>query len=140
MSKTSSTNSTLAEARKILEEYSCIEIKTADSPEEKARLRSALLQITAEADWENLGVCAKNTEEGFTVLASYVKGLGYIPNFDPKEIPEGNEPVYIKFNTQKLSYFQDSYTGDYRGVLVSCQSEEDSIAGTYGHLPLDLFS
>ncbi len=38
-----------------------------------------------------------------------------------------------------MSYYLDQYTGEYRGVLVSCQSEDDLIAGTYGHFPLDLF-
>ncbi|NES92001.1 DUF1824 family protein, partial [Okeania sp. SIO2B9] len=41
----------------------------------------------------------------------------------------------------KESYHLESYIGEYRGVLVSCQSAEDTgINGTYGHLPLDLFT
>ena len=39
-----------------------------------------------------------------------------------------------------MSYYLDDYIGKYRGVLVSCQSEDDKIVGTYGHFPLDLFS
>jgi hypothetical protein len=48
--------------------------------------------------------------------------------------------IYLKFNTQKKTYYLDSYTGSYRGVLVSCQSENDTLVGTYGHFPLDLFA
>ena len=39
-----------------------------------------------------------------------------------------------------MSYYSSEYTGEYRGVLVSYQSEDNLIAGTYGHFPLNLFS
>jgi Tfp pilus assembly protein PilF len=129
----------LTEARKILDQYSCTETKSPASSEETAQLQSALLCITQESEWENLGVCADNLEQGLQALASYLKVMGYTPNFDPATNTVDDSPVYIKFNTSKMSYFTDSYTGNYRGVLVSCQSEEDAVAGTYGHLPLDLF-
>ncbi|MGL5508894.1 MAG: DUF1824 family protein [Microcoleaceae cyanobacterium] len=48
--------------------------------------------------------------------------------------------MYIKFNGMKQTYHLDSYQGEYRGVLVSCQSSDPQMVnGTYGHLPLDLF-
>jgi hypothetical protein len=131
---------TPTEARKILDQYSCTVTKSPASPAEKAQLQSALLCITQESDWENLGVCAANTQEGLQALGSYLLAMGYEPNFDRQSLQELGKPVYIKFNTSKMSYFQDAYIGEYRGVLVSCQSEDDMIAGTYGHLPLDLFS
>lgn len=139
MSPSSSNHLSISEARKILEEYSCTQTKIAESSAEKQRLREALLLITKESDWENVGVCAENTQQAVTALTSYLKALGYSPNLDSSTIPNEQQPVYIKFNTSKMSCFQDSYTGDYRGVLVSCQSEDDNIAGTYGHLPLNLF-
>lgn len=139
MSSSFANNLNILEARKVLEEYSCTETKTPDSPAEKQRLREALLRIVKESDWENLGVCADNTQQAITALTSYLKALGYSPNMDSSTLENEQQPVYIKFNTSKMSYFQDSYTGDYRGVLVSCQSEDDDIAGTYGHLPLNLF-
>lgn len=130
----------LTEARKILDQYSCTDTKTPASLEEKVQLQSALLCIAQESEWENLGVCADSLYQGLQALASYLTAMGYPPNFDPATIHAEDQPIYIKFNTSKMSYFTDSYTGDYRGVLVSCQSEEDTVAGTYGHLPLDLFS
>jgi len=57
----------------------------------------------------------------------------------PEDQPELGA-VYIKYNTQRQASYLDSYTGTYRGVLVSCQSENDQLVGTYGHFPLDLFS
>ncbi len=50
------------------------------------------------------------------------------------------EPIYLKYNSQKQSYYFDEYTGEYRGVLVAVQGENEDIIGTYGHFPLDLFS
>jgi hypothetical protein len=48
--------------------------------------------------------------------------------------------IYIKFNGMKQTYHLDSYQGEYRGVLVSCQSSDPQMVnGTYGHLPLNLF-
>lgn len=133
------TNLTVEEALKILKGYSCIEIKTAESEEEKERLRQALLLIVSLSNSENLGVCADNAEQGFAALSSYLKALGYQTTFDKNSIPVNKDPVYIKFNTYKMSHFIDSYQGNYRGILVSCQSDDDNIVGTYGHLPLDLF-
>ena len=145
MSIQSENNLTIKEALKILGEYSCIQIKTVDSEGDKKQLQQALLLITSLSEYENLGVCADNAIQGFGALQSYLKALGYEGEgcCDSDLIPksEENKPVYIKFSTQRMSYFLDSYTGEYRGVLVSCQSEEnDAIVGTYGHLPLDLFS
>ncbi|NES86831.1 MAG: DUF1824 family protein [Moorea sp. SIO2B7] len=142
MSIQSENNLTVTEALKILGQYSCIQIKTVDSEEDKKQLQQALLLITSLSEYENLGVCADNAIQGFGALQSYLKALGYEGEgcFDADLMPNSEEPVYIKFSTQKMSHFLDSYTGEYRGVLVSCQSEEnDAIVGTYGHLPLDLF-
>ena len=91
------------------------------------------------SEWENLGICADNSEMGFAILTNYLKALGYPVKFDRTKITASNRPVYIKYNTQKMSDHLDSYDGDYRGVLISCQSENQAIAGTYGYFPEDLF-
>ena len=139
MSTQQPTNFTVPEARKLLGEYSCLQIKPVESEAEKERLRQALLLITDLSESENLGICADNAIQGFAALGSYLKALGYEIPFNKNSIPSEENPCYIKFNTQRMSHFCESYTGDSRGVLVSCQSEDDAIAGTYGHLPLDLF-
>ncbi|MDJ0594500.1 MAG: DUF1824 family protein [Pleurocapsa sp. MO_226.B13] len=59
---------------------------------------------------------------------------------EQENLSQNLSPVYLKFSTQKMSYYSSEYTGEYRGVLVSIQSEDDLIAGTYGHFPLDLFA
>lgn len=137
MSPKTKNNLTVDEALKILKQYSCIQIKTVNSPAEKEQLRAALLLITSTSEWENLGICADNSSTAFATLSSYLKALGYTTKIE--NIPEINRPIYLKYNTQKMSHYLDSYTGAYRGVLVTCFSEENpAIAGTYGHLPLDL--
>lgn len=130
----------LSEARKILDSFSCIQIKLAESEVEKEQLRRALLCVVEQAEGENLGVCAEDAKQGYAALQQYLAALGYDISFETVDLAEAPAPIYIKFNCQKLSHFCDRYTGDYRGVLVSCQSEDDRINGTYGHLPLDLFA
>ena len=72
-------------------------------------------------------------------MSSYLKALGDEVTIN-YNITSFEGAVYIKFNGQNQKYYLDSYTGTYRGVLVSCQSSMyDSINGTYGYLPLDLF-
>ena len=130
---------TVQEAKKILALYSCTQIKTVRTREEKELLQQAILLITNQSESENLGICADSLRQGTTTLSTYLKALGY--SFEPKSFSPQDieEPVYIKFNTQRISCFLDSYSGEYRGVLISCQAEDDEINGTYGYFPLDLF-
>jgi len=131
----------LTAARKLLDQYSCTEQKSVKNEQEKQDLQTAIQQITKESEWENLGICADNTEQGITALKSYLQALGYdISKINFDQVSPVDTPVYIKFSTKQMGFYQDNYTGDYRGVLVSCQAEDDLIAGVYGHLPLDLFT
>jgi len=140
MNQQNPTNLTVEQAEKILKEYSCTDIKPVESDSEKALLRQALKLIVDLADYLNFGICAESTEQGFMALQNYLTGLGYNVSLDTQKNPGISGSVYIKFNTNKQSFYLDSYTGNYRGVLVSCQSStQEYISGTYGHLPLDLF-
>lgn len=130
---------TADEALKILKRYSCIEIKTIELEADKEQLRQAIKLVVSLSESENFGVCADNSQEGFEALESYLKALGYIPQINPDLSDINDSPIYIKFSTHKMSYYTDSYSGTYRGVLISCQSEDDKLTGTYGHFPLDLF-
>ena len=134
-------NLSVQEAQKILKAFSSIDTKSVDSESEKTLIRQALLLLISKSDYQNLGICADSVAQGFLALETYLKALGYKATLDRADITSFIGPVYIKFNTQKESYYLDSYIGKYRGVLVSCQSSQDeSINGTYGHLPLDLFA
>jgi hypothetical protein len=140
MSTPSPNNLTVDSARKLLETFSCIDGKTVESASQKALIGQALLLLASLADYQNLGICADTAAEGLLALKFYLKALGYEVNINSSDLTSFEEPVYIKFNGQRQTYYLDSYTGRYRGVLVSCQSSQDeSINGTYGYLPLDLF-
>ncbi|GAB4524477.1 MAG: hypothetical protein Tsb0014_02990 [Pleurocapsa sp.] len=139
MSASQPTDLSLDKALKILKSYDCVQVKNPESPVLLEELRNSLVMITNLSTSENLGICADSSQQGFAVLASYLKAFGYPSNFGQDKVTQISEPVYLKFNTQKMSYYLDRYTGKYRGVLISCQSEDDAIAGTYGHFSLDLF-
>ncbi|MGD1807323.1 DUF1824 family protein [Dapis sp. BLCC M126] len=135
-------NLTVAQAEKILHEFTCQDMKSVESQEEKAIARAAILLLANLSDYQMLGICANSTTEALSTLGNYLEALGYnttLINESNFNSVEGS--VYLKFNGMKESYIMESYTGKYRGVLVSCQSaEETGINGTYGHLPLDLFT
>jgi hypothetical protein len=104
---------------------------------DRASIRQALRHVASLSDYQMLGVCADTLEQGIQALAGYGKALGYSPNLELGDI-EG--AVYIKFNPNSAQCYASLYDGEHRGVLVSCQSaEETDINEMYGHLPLDLF-
>ena len=140
MSESPSNSLTIEESVKFLKRYGCNPNPQANVAEDYPFLRQALLLIVKESEWENLGVCADNPQQGLVAVKSYLSALGYQDSYTVN-IPENlaNEPVYIKFNTQKMSFYIDAYSGEYRGVLVAIQSEDDRVVGTYGYFPLDLF-
>jgi len=140
MSTLQPNNLTLDRALKILKSYDdSIPASNAEPLPELKELRSSLLLISNLSPAKNLGICADSSQQSFASLSSYLKALGYKHDFTQEKINHSSQPVYLKFNTQKMSYYLDDYTGKYRGVLISCQTEDDQIAGTYGHFPLDLF-
>ncbi|MEG3439414.1 DUF1824 family protein [Pannus brasiliensis CCIBt3594] len=130
----------IEEALKLLKEYGCITPSIAPSPEQKETLRNAILLVNQGSEYINLGICADSVEEGLKALQQYLLALGYTAKIEPVESPAIEGAIYLKYSTKKQSYYVDSYTGTYRGVLISCQSEDDRLVGTYGHFPLDLFA
>ncbi len=140
MSESPSNSLTIEESVKFLKRYGCNPKPQANFAEDYLFLRQTLLLIVKESEWENLGVCADNPQQGLAAVKSYLSALGYQDSY-AANIPEhlATQPVYIKFNTQKMSFYIDAYSGEYRGVLVAIQSEDDRVVGTYGYFPLDLF-
>lgn len=147
---------TLDKALKIVKSYDdSIQLTNTEPSAELEELRNSLLLIANLSSSQNLGICADNFQQGFLALVSYLEAFGYQhargvssgnpsisahqSNLEQDKASQSLSPVYLKFSTQKMSYYSDKYTGEYRGVLISYQSEDDSIAGTYGHFPWDLF-
>lgn len=128
------------QALKILKEFSCIDIKLIESEAQKQQLQQALKLIVSLSDDQNFGICASSTSEVFNSLKEYLQALGYSENIKAN-FPIENKPVYLKFSTERKSYNINDYQGKYRGVLITIFADfNDKIIGTYGYLPLDLFS
>ncbi|MEM9273502.1 MAG: DUF1824 family protein [Cyanobacteria bacterium P01_F01_bin.143] len=140
MSESSPNSLTIQEAVKFLRRYGCNQDTQNNTTQDYPLLRQALLLIVKESEWENLGICADNPTQGLATVKNYLSAIGYQDSLT-FEIPEdtADEPVYIKFNTQKMSFYLDSYSGNSRGVLVAIQGEDERVLGTYGYFPLDLF-
>lgn len=132
------TDLSLVRAREILAAYSCLTPKAVVGSDEKHRLQAALQVMVGQSDWENLGICADCFADAVAALNGYLRALGH-PIAPPASAPPTAGPIYVKYNTQRQILYCDRYDGDDRGVLVSCQSEDDRVAGTYGYLPLDLY-
>lgn len=140
MSGSQPTDLTLDRASKILRSYDdSTQVINTETLAELEELRNSLLLVASLSSSQNFGICASDFQQGFLALTSYLEAFGYQGNLEQDKANQSNEPVYLKFSTQKMSYYSSEYTGEYRGVLVSYQSEDDLIAGTYGHFPLDLF-
>ncbi len=130
-------NLTAEEAKKLLNKFNCLDIAPVLKPSEKSVIRSALILLTNLADYQILGICADTAEEAILAMKTYSLALGYEA---PNNLPTPEGPVYIKLNGKNGLCYLDSYAGHHRGVLVSCQSnDEGGINEMYGHLPLDLF-
>lgn len=128
---------TLEAAQKILRSFNCIKPHNTQEIPPHDVIRQALLLVAENSDYQILGICADNAEHGILALNSYATALGYeAPT--PTAIPG---IIYIKFNPKSNLCYMEDYFGEYRGVLVSCQSAYDyKINEMYGHLPLDLFT
>lgn len=139
MSASQSSDITLDKALKIVKSYDCAQVTNTEPLIELEELRNSLLLVKSLSSSQNLGICADNFQQGLASLASYLEAFGYQINLKQESDSISLSPVYLKFSTQKMSYYSKKYTGEYRGVLVSIQSEDDLIVGTYGHFPLNLF-
>jgi Domain of unknown function (DUF1824) len=125
-----------AAAEKIL--WDLRDLDSSATAEECDQLRSALETLAGAADYLMFGVCAGEQAIGLAALASYARHFGY--ELPSEELPSLAGTVYIKLNPRSNRYYIDVYNGDYRGVLVSFQSDlADGYSGTHGHFPLGLF-
>lgn len=133
---------TFPEAHALLKQFDCLDYSRPSAlsgPLARAKVQQALRLVTAKSDYQIFGVCADSFDQGVAALTSFLTALGYnnaIPTLRPCQ-----GAVYIKYKPNSGSCYVDSYSGNHRGVLVSCQSYyADGISETYGHLPLDLFA
>jgi hypothetical protein len=134
----SQTELTVPEAQAILKVFTCLDNGSAEAPPAPAVVRQALHLVASCSDYQIFGICADSVSQGLAALESYTQALGYLPESFQVNPVEG--PAYIKFNPKTGLCYAETYSGQHRGVLVSCQSPiSGSINDLYGHLPLNLF-
>jgi Domain of unknown function (DUF1824) len=125
------------EAVKLLRLFTGIDQLTPDQIPTNDAVRAALTIVREHSDYQILGICADDLATGEKALTAYIKAFDY--KFIPT-IPPVDGPIYIKYNPKLRSCHSDTYIGDHRGVLVSCQSSYDGdVNELFGHLPLTLF-
>jgi hypothetical protein len=128
----------LSDAIALLKSYDCGQSAEPPNAAERLSLQQALKLVRQESDRHIFGILASDLDQGLTALQAYTHALDY-PAPSPLDPQVG--PVYIKFTPETGKCYVDGYTGHYRGVLVSCQSDiEGGPNLMVGHLPLDLFS
>ncbi len=128
---------TTDEAVKLLRLFTGIDQLTPDQIPTNELVREALTIVREHSDYQILGICADDLIAGEKALTAYINAFDY--KFMPTILPV-NGPIYIKYNPKLRSCHSDTYIGDHRGVLVSCQSSYDGdVNELFGHLPLDLF-
>ncbi|MEA5497972.1 MAG: DUF1824 family protein [Limnoraphis robusta] len=142
MSSSQPANLSIETAQKILEAFTCADIQSVNPIENRASICEALHVLVQNSEYQMLGICADSLDAAWNALEQYLQGLDYhniTLNRNAIEAIEGS--VYLKFNGRSQSYYASPYTQQYRGVLVSCQSsDETGVNGTYGHFPINLFS
>lgn len=109
------------------------------SEEQKQAVRSNLLWLNEQSEYQTLGICADTVAEAESALKGYIMALSQPIRVD---IPAQEGAVFLKFNTLKNAWYLDGYSGESRGVLVTfhtSESELEDVNGTYGPFPLDLF-
>jgi Domain of unknown function (DUF1824) len=108
---------------------------------QRENIRRALQVLTNAADYHIFGVCADSQSVGLDALQAYARHFSYeLAETFKQQFSSVNGAVYLKFNPRTQRCFTDVYSGTYRGVLVSFQSDSESgYSGTHGHFPLDLF-
>jgi hypothetical protein len=128
---------TLNQAQTLLRRFTCIGSLEPEQLPDRHQIKLALAHIQAHSDYQIFGICADSVEQAAAFLQNYLAAFGYE---EAPALPTLPGPVYVKYNPKTGHPYVDSYTGEHRGVLVSCQSAYDGdVNETFGHLPLDLF-
>jgi Domain of unknown function (DUF1824) len=112
--------------------------KSLQTQAEKEPIHNALTIVLNESEYQNLGICADNHQDGILALQQYLAAFG--EEVQPT-CGDPGKPLYIKYNGKTQGCYSEPYDGSHRGVIVSCYSSyDDGVNETFGHFPLDLFA
>ena len=91
------------------------------------------------ADWITIGIMAPSYLDAINALKAILKKYSSI-YFKDLDSLHANGNVFLKGNQKTGNVFIRSEIGLGEGILLTCQSEEDSEKSTtFGPLPLDFF-
>lgn len=147
--KTSGSTPEIRAAIELLQQFTIIDtamnastslssVKNLPAELSRESIYEALTLVLDGSEYQLIGICAENYEEGTLALEQYLAAFGY--EIKPTFVDQG-QPIYIKYNSKTEGCYSKSYDGSHRGVIVSCQSSyDDDVNETFGHLPLDLFA
>ncbi len=111
--------------------------------EQRQQLKQELVQALARCQWFTVGVMAPGEAEALGALRALESGLGWsalAAASEPAAIAAG-QSVFLKGNQRSGSYLLRQEDGLGEGLLITGHHSEDpSVEGTWGPLPLDLFA
>lgn len=112
------------------------------SLEQRQQLKQELSQALARCQWFTVGVMAPGEAEALGALRALELGLGWsamAAASEPAAIAAG-QSVFLKGNQRTGTYLLRQ-EGLGEGLLITGHhSEDSSVEGTWGPLPLDLFA
>ena len=113
------------------------------SLEQRHQLKQELAQALARCQWFTVGVMAPGEVEALAALRALESGLGWsalAAASEPAAIAAGHS-VFLKGNQRTGTYLLRQEDGLGEGLLITGHHSEDpSVEGTWGPLPLDLFA
>jgi hypothetical protein len=131
----------LPAAQALLRLFTCLDRQPAQPMPGPTEIRAAVRQVREQSDYQIFGICADTPNQAIASLHAYLTALDYP---DLPQPPTANlaphTAVYLKYNPKTGLCYLSPYTGEHRGVLLSCQSAyEGDVNETFGHLPLGLW-
>ena len=107
--------------------------------QEKKLLEELELNILS-ADWITIGIMAPTENDARGALQTITKKYTTI-KFKDLDCIHGDGSVFLKANQKTGNVFIRSENGLGEGILLTCQSNEDSSeSNTFGPFPLDFFT
>ena len=122
-----------------LADLNCLRTAPQLSNSQKKKILKELEINIFETDWITIGIMASSDIKAIEALQSISKKYSFV-KFDNLDSIHADGSVFLKGNQKTGNVFLRSENGLGEGILITCQSDEDSEASnTFGPLPLDFF-
>ena len=122
-----------------LVDLNCLRTAPQLSINQKKKLFKELEINIFEADWITIGIMASSDIEAIEALESISKKYSFV-KFDNLDSIHADGSVFLKGNQKTGNILLRSENGLGEGILITCQSDENSEgSNTFGPLPIDFF-